>query len=353
MRVLAHGRALCHRLDHRPPEVLRVRAREADPLDPLDRVARAEELAELGADLRQEIASPRVHVLPEQRDLADTLAGQPRHLGDDLAGPPADLAAADGGNDAVRALRVAAHRDLHPGLEGALAVHRQASGEAAPLEPEGAARDAEAAGADPVAKVRDRARAEGDVDVGVELEQPLPLGLRIAAAHGDHLLRVALLQRLCLRQVGGEALIRLLADRASVEDEHVRLLLCRRLTEPELLEHTLDPLGIVRVHLAAERRDVVALHGAKGSRYLARWPSAWCRCDSAAGWAAGCAPPSAVFRATSTARLSRITVTLIWPGYSSWSSISRAISCESSTAWSSSTSFGLTITRISRPAWSA
>src|SRR5919197_1648636 len=163
MRVLAHGRALCHRLDHRPPEVLRVRAREADPLDPLDRVARAEELAELGADLRQEIASPRVHVLPEQRDLADTLAGQPRHLGDDLAGPPADLAAADGGDDAVRALRVAAHRDLHPGLEGALAVHRQLAGERPLLDAEPAAGNAEAAGAEPFSEVRDRSRPEGDI----------------------------------------------------------------------------------------------------------------------------------------------------------------------------------------------
>jgi hypothetical protein len=54
--------------------------------------------------------------------------------------------------------------------------------------------------------------------------------------------------------------------------------------------------------------------------------------------------------ATSTARLSRITVTLTWPGYSSWLSISRAISCESSTASSSSISLGFTITRISRPA---
>src|SRR3954463_12447403 len=53
------------------------------------------------------------------------------------------------------------------------------------------------------------------------------------------------------------------------------------------------------------------------------------------------------------ARLSRMTVTLIWPGYSSWSSTSRAISCERRTAASSSISFGLTSTRISRPAWRA
>ncbi len=54
--------------------------------------------------------------------------------------------------------------------------------------------------------------------------------------------------------------------------------------------------------------------------------------------------------AKSVARDSRITVTLIWPGYSSSCSISRAISCESSTAPSSSSALGWTITRISRPA---
>ena len=34
-----------------------------------------------------------------------------------------------------------------------------------------------------------------------------------------------------------------------------------RLAEPELLEHALDALGVVRVHLAPERRNVVAAHG--------------------------------------------------------------------------------------------
>ncbi len=55
-------------------------------------------------------------------------------------------------------------------------------------------------------------------------------------------------------------------------------------------------------------------------------------------------------RAYSTARDSRITVTLIWPGYSSSFSMSRAISWESRAAPSSSTAPGATMTRISRPA---
>ena len=52
MHVLADGAALGDRGDHRLAEVLRVRAREADALDPVDGVAGAQELAELGLGCR-------------------------------------------------------------------------------------------------------------------------------------------------------------------------------------------------------------------------------------------------------------------------------------------------------------
>ena len=70
VHVLAHRVALGDRGDHRLAEVLRVRAREADALDALDGVAGAQQLAELGADVRREVAAPRVDVLAEQRELA-------------------------------------------------------------------------------------------------------------------------------------------------------------------------------------------------------------------------------------------------------------------------------------------
>src|SRR5262249_9558588 len=62
----------------------------------------------------------------------------------------------------------------------------------------------------------------------------------------------------------------LLADRARVEDEDVSLVWIDRLAEPELLERTLDALGVVGVHLAAERRDVVATHRGQGSPAASR-----------------------------------------------------------------------------------
>ena len=159
VHVLAHRRALGHRGDHRLAEVLRVRAREADALDSLDRVAGAQQLAELGAQVGREIASPRVDVLAEQRHLAHAAVGEPLHLGENLARAAALLAAAHRRDDAVRAFRVAAHRDLHPRLERPLVVRRQLGRERAVVEPEPAARDADAAGAEPLAEVRDRARA--------------------------------------------------------------------------------------------------------------------------------------------------------------------------------------------------
>ena len=159
VHLLADGRALGHRGDHRLAEVLRVRAREADPLDAVDGVAGAQQLAELRLHVGKQVAAPRVDVLAEQRQLLDAAVGEPLHLGEDLAGPPALLAAAHGRDDAVRALRVAAHRHLHPGLERALVVHRQLGGEPALVEPEAAARDADPTRAEPLAEVRDRARA--------------------------------------------------------------------------------------------------------------------------------------------------------------------------------------------------
>ena len=92
---------------------------------------------------------------------------------------------------------------------------------------------------------------------------------------------------------------------------------------PELLEHALDALGVVRVHLAAERGDVVAAHeGQQGRANVPTVGRVYGRLRMEMG-RGGAALPS-------TARDSRITVTLTWPGYSRLSSISRAISCERS-----------------------
>ena len=125
---------------------------------------------------------------------------------------------------------------------------------------EATARDRVPACRDPRAEMRDRPGPERDVDERVALEDPLALCLGIAAADRDHEVGVAALAGARVAEVGGKPHVRLLADRAGVEHEHVRLVDGRRLAEAERLEHALDALRVMRVHLAAERRDVVPPH---------------------------------------------------------------------------------------------
>ena len=259
--VLADRIALGHGGDQLAPKVLGVRAREADALDSRNGIAGPQQLGEVRFDVGRQVSAPRVDVLPQESELANALLGELGHLRQDLSGPSADLLPAHLRDDAVRAHRVAAHRDLHPRLEAPLAVRGEAGGERPLLADAEARARCLSPRAQPLAEVRDRARSEGDVDEGVEVEQALALRLRVAAADGDHLLAVALLEGACLGDARSEAQIGLLADGARVEDDDVGLVLRRRLAQSELLEHALDALGVVGVHLAAERGDVVPLHG--------------------------------------------------------------------------------------------
>ena len=237
--------------------VLRVRARVADALDAVDRVEPLQQLGERrprGA----EIATVGVDVLAQQRHLAHALARELGDLGDELVGGTADLAPARRRDDAVRAGHVAADRDLHPGLKLARALAGQMAGEALELEE---ALRRQRVGREELGELVDLARTERDVDEREAREDLVLDGLRPAAADADDPLRVARLQALRLMQVGDEAAVGLLADRAGVEEDDVGILGGGGLGVAERLEHPLHPLGVVLVHLTAERRDVEALHG--------------------------------------------------------------------------------------------
>ena len=153
---------------------------------------------------------------------------------------------------------------------GALAVLRQVPGEVL-VRAEAAALDALAPHTHPVAEMWDRPGPEGHVDLRVEVEDALLLRLGEAAADRDHEVGVLALPRAGVTEVGGELRVRLLADRAGVEHDDVGLVLRGRLPEAERLEHPLDPLGVVAVHLTAERGQVVAAHG--GSVGASREPA--------------------------------------------------------------------------------
>ncbi len=262
---------------HGAAEVLRVRAREADALDAVDRIARAQQLAELGVDVRQEVAAPGVHVLAEQRQLAHALSARGcvtsarTSPGRRLTSRPRTAGTMQYEHVELQPIEICTHAwKRRSRCIGSVAANLRSS----PV-PHAPRVDAEAARAEPLAEVRDRARPERDVDVGIEREEPLALRLRVAAADGDDHLGPLALSRRSLTHVRGELRVRLLADRARVEDDDVGLALRRRLAETELLEHALDALGVVGVHLAPERRDVVALHRTKGSdlRSAARYGS--------------------------------------------------------------------------------
>ena len=196
MDVLADARALRHRRDHGLAEVLRMRAREADALDAVDRVAGAEQLAELRPEVRGEVAPPGVDVLAEQRDLLDAVARRAASTSATIS-PGRRLCS----RPRTAGTMQYAHFELQPietctqAWKRALAVHRQVGGEVL-VRAELPARHRVPAGGDPLAEVRDRARPEGDVDERVPLEDPLALRLRVAAADRDRRDRAA---RACAR----------------------------------------------------------------------------------------------------------------------------------------------------------
>ena len=138
-------------------------------------------------------------------------------------------------------------------------MHRQGRGERV-VRPEAATGHRKPTRLDPVTQVRDRPGSERDVDERVALEDSLTLGFGVAATDGDDEIGLAPLARGGVPEVRGELRVRLLSDRARVEDEHVRLVRLRRLAESERLEHALDPLRVVSVHLTPERGDVIAPH---------------------------------------------------------------------------------------------
>ena len=204
VNVLADARALGHCRDDGRAEVLGMRAREPDPVDAVHGVARPQQLAELGVDVGTKVTTPGVDVLAEQRDLPDAGIGEPRDLGEDVPRPPTLLAAANSGDDAVRARGVASHRDLHPGLEASLAVDRKVRREVL-VRPEPSTIDRVATRRDPVAEMRNRARPECDVDERIPLEDAFALRFGVAASDSDDEIGPLALHRAGIPQVARRA----------------------------------------------------------------------------------------------------------------------------------------------------
>src|SRR5437588_11096907 len=104
--------------------------------------------------------------------------------------------------------------------------------------------------------------AERDVDERKPREHLLLDRLRPATTDAYDHLRPLRFHSLGLAEVCNEAVVGVLPDRARVEQDQIRLIATRRLAVAERFEHPLHSLGVVLVHLASERGDVVALHRA-------------------------------------------------------------------------------------------
>ena len=256
--MLAERRQLGVGANHVLPHVLGMRARVADPLDALDGVHAGQQLGERDPLGLRQVAPVAVHVLAQQGHLAHPVGGQRLDLGDQLRGAAADLTPACLRNDAVSAGAVAAHGDLDPGLELARPLSGQVAREA--LELEVALRGQRVLGQE-LGQPVDLPRPERDVDEGEPLEDLVLDRLRPAAPDPHHPLGILRLEPLRLAQVGGEAVVRRLANRAGVEEDQIGRRALRDLLVAERIEHPLHPLGVVLVHLAAEGGDVVGRHG--------------------------------------------------------------------------------------------
>jgi hypothetical protein len=95
--------------------------------------------------------------------------------------------------------------------------------------------------------------ADDQVDVLDPLEELLALLLSDTPRHGDHDVRPALLEGRELADLAPKLLLGLLADAARVEHDEVRGLELVGLRPAVAREDLLHPVGIMDVHLAAER----------------------------------------------------------------------------------------------------
>jgi hypothetical protein len=123
----------------------------------------------------------------------------------------------------------------------------------------------ERVGGQELGQLVDLAGAEGDVDERELAEDVVLDRLRPAPADADDDVGPRALDAFGLVQVGDEAAVGRLADRARVEEDQVGLFALRRLGLAERLEHALHALGVVLVHLAPEGGDVEALGVRHGS----------------------------------------------------------------------------------------
>ena len=256
MELLCNVLAACHRVEELVGRVLRLARHKAEPIVAGNGVDGGEQVCKvvIGA----QVLAVAVHVLAEEGDLLVALGDQAAAFLDDLLRLAAALAAADVGHDAVRAEVVAAVHDAHPRAHAALAHDGKILGDAAVLVLDGEnalilrVHLVQQLGEPPLGL---RAEHQVYVVVGVFHLVGHDLLLRHAAAEADDLIGLCGLRVAEAAQVAVNALFRVLADGAGVEQDDVGLILVARELIAHLAQHAHEHLAVCHVLLAAERVD--------------------------------------------------------------------------------------------------
>ena len=269
-----------------------MRGREAHAAQARDRVEAPQQAGEGRTALGRGRSLPKALTFWPSRVTSSTpSATRARTSASTASRGPAALRAARRGHDAVGADVGAAAHDLDPGLERPLAVRGQLAGERGPSVEEArrcrpaATRRRGSSGSGAGSAARGRTSTNGK-----RSKKRLAFDLRQAAGDHHDAARVERLDPGGLAEVAGQAVVGALAHRAGVVDEHVGVVDgSSTRSQAVALEQGADALRVVIVHLTAERPQVVVRMTLRVGR-------------------------RAAYFASSTARLSRITVTLIWPG---------------------------------------
>ncbi|MCY1298235.1 hypothetical protein D9M70_477100 [compost metagenome] len=248
-------------LDQRVGELQRVRGGVADAVDAIDGGDHADQLGEVGDAAVMGQAAVAVDVLPQQGHLAHAVLGQVDDLGQHVVEGAADFLATGIGHHAEGAVLAAA---FHHRNEGAGAVDAR-FGQAVELLDLGEADvhlgfAGDAGGVDHFRQAVQGLRAEHHVDVGRALADGGAFLAGHAAADADHQFRVLLLQLAPAAKLRKHLFLRLLADRAGIEQDHVGFFRMRgdfqRLMLAEQVDHA---RAVVLVHLAAVGFDIELL----------------------------------------------------------------------------------------------
>src|SRR5882672_11253735 len=273
------------RLDQAVVELERVRSGEADAFDARHARHMVDERGEIHPRAVGHRSRVGVDVLTEQCDLGDALGRELPHFLEHRVEGAAHFLAARIWHDAEAAVLAAA---LHDGHEGPRALGTRCRQAIELLDLREAHIDDRPAGAAQLIEHLRQAvqglRAKHQVHERRALGDARAFLARHAAADADDHLRPARLQKPPFPEQREHFLLRLLAHRAGVHEEQVRLK--RVVGGHEIrasVQHVRHPGGVVLIHLAAEGLDEVAAgHRACKSKFyltvtFARAPHAFAR----------------------------------------------------------------------------